>query len=328
MTVLVTGGTGYLGSAVVQALVQKDEPVRCLIRKASPTTHLEGLKVEMAYGDICDARSIARALKGCDRVYHLAALYTNWLRRPGIMYQINEQGTRNVLSACRQAAVGKVVYCSSVAALGAHGQAPADENARFNLMAARDHYYISKFRAEQIALQYAREGLPVVVVNPSVPVGPGDLGPTPSGALIISIIKGKLPAYVDGGINLIDRQDCARAIVAAMEKGRPGEKYILGNRNISVKAYFDLIVEQTGRGKSPFIKMPTWLAVLSGYGYQTLAWLTGKAPITSASWVRIGSHYSWWDSAKARRELNLGQTPIETSIRQAAEWFEQNGYLE
>lgn len=327
MTVLITGGNGYLGSAVVQVLVQGGESVRCLVRKNSPLNNIEGFDVELVHGDICDSRSVEKAVQGCDGVYHLAALYTNWLRRPGRMYQVNEQGTRNILSACGRVAVKKVVYCSSVAALGAHGRTPVDENARFNLTATRDHYYISKFRAEQVALQFAREGLPLVVVNPSNPIGPGDIGPTPTGALIINIIKGKLPAYVDGGINLIDRQDCARAIVAAMEKGRPGHKYILGNRNISIKAYFDLIVEVTGRGKSPFIKMPAWLAVLSGYGDQSLSWLTGRPPLTSASWVRIGSHYSWWDSTKARRELCLGKTPIETSIRQAVDWFDRNGYL-
>lgn len=327
MTVLITGGNGYLGSAVVQALMQGGEPVRCLIREKSSLNNLEGLDVEWVYGDICDSRSVDKALQGCDRVYHLAALYANWLRRPGRMYQVNEQGTRNVLSACGRSAVKKVVYCSSVAALGAHGRTPTDENARFNLAATRDHYYISKFRAEQVVLQFVREGLPVVVVNPSNPIGSGDFGPTPTGALIINIIKGKLPAYVDGGINLIDRQDCARAIVAAMDKGVPGQKYILGNRNISVKDYFDLIVAATGRGKSPFIKIPAWLAVWSGYGYQSLSWLTGRPPITSASWVRIGSHYSWWDSTKARRELDLEQTPLETSIRQAVDWFDRNGYL-
>jgi dihydroflavonol-4-reductase len=165
------------------------------------------------------------------------------------------------------------------------------------------------------------------MVNPSNPIGPRDIGPTPTGALIINIIKKRIPAFVDGGINLIDVTDCARGIVTAMAKGRIGEKYILGNTNISIKAYFDLIVKVAGKGLSPFIRLPSWLAVFSGYGYQMLARITGKPPITSASWVRVGSHYSWWDCTKARVELDLGQRPIEGSIKEAVTWFGTNGYI-
>jgi dihydroflavonol-4-reductase len=248
-------------------------------------------------------------------------------RNPGLMYQVNEEGTRNVLKACAEEGVQKIVYCSSVAALGAHGKVPADETARFNLNSTKDHYYISKYRAEQVALKFVREGLPLVIVNPSGPIGPRDSEPTPTGALIISIIKGKLPGYVDGGINVIDVTDCARGIVAAMEKGQIGEKYILGNRNVSIKEYFDLIVAVAGRGKSPFIRLPEGMAVFSGHIYEMLARLTRRQPLTSASWVRVGSHFSWWDCTKARRQLGLGQRPIEESIAEAVRWFETNGYL-
>lgn len=327
MTTLVTGATGYIGSAVVRALLEKGVAVRCLARQTSNLRNLEGLEVELAIGDICDVASVRRALSDCEKVFHLAALYANWLPNPGRMYQVNEEGTRNVLSVCRELQIKKVVYCSSVAALGAHGKTPADETARFNLNATADHYYISKYRAEQIALKSYREGLPVVIVNPSNPIGPRDLSPTPTGALIINIIKKKLPGYVDGGINLIDLGDCARAIVTAMEKGKPGEKYILANRNVTIKEYFDLIVKVAGRGMSPPIKLPKWLAVFSGYGYAMLSYLTRKPPITSASWVRVGSHYSWWDCKKAREQLDLGQRPIEGSLSDAIEWFQKNNYL-
>jgi dihydroflavonol-4-reductase len=289
--------------------------------------NLDGLRLELSCGDICDIESVRRALNGCDTVYHLAALYANWLPDSGLMYRVNEEGTRNVMTACREAGIQKVVYCSSVAALGAHGKTPADESARFNLNATRDHYYISKYRAEQVALEFARSGLPVVIVNPSNPIGPRDIAPTPTGALIINLLKGKFPGFVDGGINLIDVTDCARGIVAAMEKGQTGQKYILGNLNVSIKEYFDLIVTSAGRGKSPSIRIPTWLAIISGYGYQMLARITGKSPVTSASWARVGSQYSWWDCSKARENLGLGQRPLAESVAEAVEWFEINGYF-
>ena len=327
MTILITGATGYIGSAVVRELLNKGRDVRCLVRETSSVKNLDGLRLELRCGDINDIESLRRAVKGCYTVYHLAALYANWLPDSGLMYRVNEEGTRNVMHACRDAGIDKIVYCSSVAALGAHGKTPADENARFNLNATKDHYYISKHRAEQIVQQFIRKGLPVVIVNPSNPIGPRDIGPTPTGALIINIIKKRLPAYVDGGINLIDVTDCARGIIAAMEKGRVGEKYILGNSNVSIKEYFDLIVKAAGRGHSPSIQLPQWLAVFSGYGYQMLARLNGKPPVTSASWVRVGSHYSWWNCAKARQELALGQRSIEESLAEAVEWFTANGYI-
>ncbi|MEE4261456.1 MAG: NAD-dependent epimerase/dehydratase family protein [Desulfobacteraceae bacterium] len=327
MTVLVTGATGFIGSAVVRELSEKGVKIRCLVRDTSSMKNMDGLYVEIAHGDIRDIDSVQRALKGCDSVYHLAAVYANWLPDPGLMYRVNEEGTRNVLTACRNAGVQKVVYCSSVAALGAHGRTPADESAKFNLNATRDHYYISKYRAEQVALEFARSGVPVVIVNPSNPIGVRDIAPTPTGALIINLLKGKFPGYVDGGINLIDVTDCARAIVAAMEKGQAGKKYILGNRNVSIKEYFDLIVKVAGKGKSPFLRIPTWMAVFSGSGYQILSRITGNPPVTSASWARVGSHYSWWDCTRAREELDLGQRPVEKSIADAIRWFETNGYL-
>ncbi|GAB4347936.1 MAG: NAD-dependent epimerase/dehydratase family protein [Candidatus Abyssubacteria bacterium] len=327
MKVLVTGGSGYIGSAVVRELLEeRKNKVRVLLRKTDDTRNLEGLDVELVYGDITDYHSIVQALDGCDRVFHLAAIYAIWLPEPRQMYWVNVQGTKNVLEACLQKKIKKVVYTSSVAALGAHGKIPANETAQFNLWHTRDHYYISKFRAEQVALDYYRRGLPVVIVNPTNPCGPRDIMPTPNGQLIISIIKGKLPGYVDGGINVSDIGDTAKGHVLAMEKGKPGEKYVLGNTNVSVKEYFDLIAH-LGGGKSPSIRIPKPVAVFSGYLYQLLAEITRKPPVTTAAWVRVGSEYSFWDSTKAVRELGMPQTPIRDSIRSAIDWFRENGYL-
>ena len=327
MTTLVTGATGFIGSSVARELSEKGTRIRCLVRETSSMKNLDGLYIEIAHGDINDIDSVHRAMKDCDSVYHLAAVYASWLPNPGLMYRANEEGTRNVLTACREAGVQKVVYCSSVAALGAHGKIPADESAQFNLNSTKDHYFISKYRAEQVALEFARTGLPVVIVNPSSPIGVRDIAPTPTGALIINLLKGKFPGYVNGGINLIDVTDCARGIVAAMEKGQAGQKYILGHRNVSIKEYFDLIVKVAGKGKSPSLRIPSQMAVFSGWGYQILSRITGKPPVTSASWARVGSHYSWWDCTKAREELDLGQRPLEESIADAIKWFETNGYL-
>lgn len=327
MKVLVTGGSGYIGSAVVKELLETKEKVKVLVRETDNLRNLERLDVELVYGDITDFHSIAGALQGCDRVFHLAAIYAIWLPDPKMMYRVNVQGTKNVLEACLQKKIKKVVYTSSVAALGAHGKdRPANESVQFNLWHTKDNYYISKYRAEQLALDYFRRGLPVVIVNPTNPCGAHDIMPTPNGQLIINIIKGKLPGYVDGGINVSDIGDTAKGHVLAMEKGRAGEKYVLGNTNVSVKEYFDLIA-QLGGGKAPSIKIPKSVAVISGYLYQLLAEVTRKPPVTTAAWVRVGSEYSYWDSSKAIKELGMPQTPVRESIRNAIDWFKENDYL-
>lgn len=327
MKILVTGGSGYIGSAVVRELLNGVDKVKILVRETDDLRNLEELDVELVYGDITDFHSVKEALKGCDRVFHLAAIYAIWLPDPKMMYWVNVQGTKNVLEACLQKKIKKVVYTSSVAALGAHGkESPADESAQFNLWHTKDHYYISKFRAEQAALDYFRRGLPVVIVNPTNPCGPRDVMPTPNGQLIINIIKGKLPGYVDGGINVSDIGDTAKGHALAMEKGTPGEKYVLGATNVSVKEYFDTIA-RIGGGKSPSIKIPKAAAVASGYLYQLLAEITRKPPVTTAAWVRVGSEYSFWDSSKAVNELGMPQTPIHESIQNAIDWFKENGYL-
>ncbi len=327
MTILVTGATGFIGAAVVRTLLDDGLTVRCLVRTNSDRSNLAGLALEYAEGDVTDLDSIRRALPGCDQVIHMAAIYAIWMKDPNLMYRVNVNGTHKVLTACREASIEKVVYVSSTAALGAHGKTPANECAEFNMARTGDHYFISKYQSEQLVLDFAARGLPVTIVNPSVPLGPRDIKPTPSGALIINVMKGLLPGYIDGGLNLIDVRDCARGIVNALSRGKRGEKYVLGNRNVSMKEFFDLIVKVAGSGKAPAIRFPVFMAVQSGYAYELLARITGKPPINTAAWVRVGSHYSWWDSSRAVRELGLPQTPVEESIAQAISWFREQAYL-
>jgi dihydroflavonol-4-reductase len=332
MKTLVTGGSGFIGSAVVLELLRRGEPLRALVRSKEHPGNLAGLPVpargdvELVEGDLLDNDSLRRALEGRDRVYHLAAVYANWLPDRSVILRANVEGTRNLLQACLERKVERVVYTSSVAALGAHGKTPAPESAQFNLYDTGDVYHISKYQSEQAALEFAAKGLPVVIVNPSNPIGPRDIKPTPTGALIINVLKGKLPGYVDGGINVVDVEDVAVGHIQAMEKGRVGEKYILGNTNLSVREYFQLIAE-VGGGRAPSIKIPLPVAVATAYLYEAVAAVTQKPPVTTVGWVKVGSHYSFWDVSKAVRELGLPQTPVRESMKKAIDWFRENRYL-
>jgi dihydroflavonol-4-reductase len=307
-------------------LLKRGQPMRALVRSKGQPGNLAGLPVELVEGDLLDADSLRRALNGCDRVYHLAAVYANWLPDRRVILRANVDGTRNLLQACLERKVERIVYTSSVAALGAHGKTPADESAQFNLADTGDVYHLSKVQAEQLALEYAGKGLPVVILNPSNPIGPRDWKPTPTGALILSVLGGKLPGYVEGGINVVDVEDVAVAHVTAMEKGRPGEKYVLGNANLSIRDYFRLIAE-AGGGKAPAMRIPLPFAIATAYLYEGVAAITSKPPLTTPGWVKVGSHYSFWDSSKAVRELGLPQTPIRASLNKAIAWFREKGYL-
>ena len=326
MKTLVTGGSGFIGSAVVRALLQEGQAVRALVRAPDRPGNLAGLDIEFVEGDVLDRPSLDRALRGCQRVYHLAAVYANWLPDRSLIRRVNVEGTRNLLQACLDQNVERVVYTSSTAALGAHGKTPADETAQFNLAATGDAYYLSKHEAEQVTLEFAARHLPVVIVNPTNPIGPYDGKPTPTGRLIVDVLKGRLPGYVEGGLNLIDVEDVAAGHLSAMEKGRPGEKYILGNTNISIREYFQLIAN-TGGGKAPTLKIPLPLAIATAYLYEATAAVSHRLPVTTVGWVKVGSHYSFWDSAKAIRELGLPQTPVRASLQKAISWFRDKGYL-
>ena len=325
MKTLVTGGSGFVGSAVILELLKRGENVRALVRSRAHPGNLADIDVELVEGDLLDGDSLKRAAQGCDKVYHVAAVYANWLVDMSEMGRANIQGTRNMLQACYDCGA-RVVYTSSVAALGAHGKSTANESAQFNMASTGDPYYLSKYQAEQVAVEFAAKGLPIVIVNPSGPLGPRDIKPTPTGQLILDVLKNRLPGYVDGGLNFIDVDDLAVGHVLAMEKGKSGERYVMGNANLSLKEYFQLIAE-IGGGRAPVLQIPAPFAIATAYLYEAIAAITKKPPLTTVSWVKVGSHYSFWDSSKAIRELGLPQRPIRESLRCEIEWFRQKGYL-
>jgi len=324
---LVTGGSGFVGSHVVRALLAKGRTVRCLVRAGSRRDNLEGLPVEIAVGDLTDPASLARALSGVHALYHVAADYRLWAKDPQELYRANAGGTESILAAAAEAGVAKVVYTSSVAALGLNDEGtPGNETTPVARERIIGHYKKSKYDAEQVAVAWARRGLPVVIVNPSTPIGERDIKPTPTGKLIVDFLNRKLPAYVDTGLNLVDVRDVAAGHLAAAEKGRAGERYILGNRDMTLKEILDTLARLTGL-PAPGLRLPHWIP-LSVAAVST-AWvgLTGRAPAISLESVRMSTHRMFFDPAKAVRELGLPQTPVEEPLARAIAWFREKGYV-
>jgi dihydroflavonol-4-reductase len=328
MHVLVTGATGFVGSAVARALVRADHEVRIIARPESDLRQLRDLPVEICMGDVRDIDSLRRAIRGCARVYHVAALYKLWVRHAHEMYASNVTGTENVLKAALEQQVEKLVYTSSVATLGLprDGGAGTEETA-VSLAHMIGHYKRSKFLAEQVVLRYARDGLPVVIVNPSTPVGVGDLKPTPTGKMIVDFLNGNMPAYVDTGLNIIDVEDVAQGHLLAADKGRVGEKYILGYENLTLQQILTLLAELANR-RAPRWKIPYVAALGVAYADAALARLIpGREPFAPPVGVKLSRKKMFFDSSKAVRELDLPQTPVREALRKAVEWFEANGYV-
>ena len=326
MKKFVTGATGFIGSAVVRELLKDGEEVKILLRKTSDTRNVDHLDVERAYGDIRDGDGMKKALQGCDTLYFIAAFFAHWTPDKSLPYQVNVEGTKASLQAALDAGIQKVVYTSTNNTLGAHGAIPVDESAEFNHWKTRDHYSISKYLAEIEARKFFERGLPVVIVNPTLVIGTNDLKPTPSGQMIMDVARGKMPGYIEGGTNVIDVEDVAHGHLLAAEKGRPGERYLFGNQNISVSDYFQLIAEIAGV-KPPTLKIPYPLAVALGTAFELAASLNKKPPVVTASEVRIGKKQEYYDCSKAVKELGLPQTPIHFSIEKAIHWFRENSYL-
>ncbi|MBN1534067.1 MAG: NAD-dependent epimerase/dehydratase family protein [Spirochaetes bacterium] len=326
MKKLVTGATGFMGSSIVRELLKDGEEVKVLVRETSDTGNIDGLEVERAYGDIRDGDSMKKALAGCDTLYYTAAYFSHWTPDTKLPYQVNVEGTKTSMRAALDSGVEKVVYTSTNNTLGAHGKIPANETAEFNHWKTGDHYSMSKYLGEVEAKKFVSLGLPIVIVNPTLVIGVRDIKPTPSGQMIIDIATGQMPGYIEGGTNVIDVEDVARGHVLAAKKGRIGERYILGNENLTVSQYFGLIAEVAGV-RPPRIKIPYRLAVAMGYLFQLGASITGKPPVVTASEVRIGRLQEWYDCSKAVRELGLPQTPVRKAVEKALEWFREHGYL-
>ncbi len=328
MPTFLTGATGFLGSHVARVLSEQGANLRLLVRPTSNLKNLEGLKAETATGDLRDPASLEKAMSGCDTVFHVAADYRLWLRDPNEMYRSNVEGTRAILEAACKNGVENVVYTSSVATIGfTRNGRPADEDSPVSLADMIGHYKRSKFMAEQIALQAGRSGLRVVTVNPTTPIGEQDVKPTPTGRIVVDFLKGKFPAYVDTGLNLVDVRECARGHVAALEKGKSGERYILGGENLTLKQILDKLGKISGL-PSPKIKLPYFVAYIAGAVDQTITGsLLGREPRATIETVRMGKKKMWASSDKAERELGWKIVPAEDALRRAVKWFQENGYV-
>ncbi|HXV68109.1 MAG TPA: hopanoid-associated sugar epimerase [Nitrospira sp.] len=321
-----TGATGFVGAAVVRVLIKAGMDVRVLARRDSDFTNLQPFKIDGAYGDLRDKESLRNALAGCQQLYHVAAHYALWARDPSIFYEVNVQGTKNLMEAARDTGTERIVYCSTIGAIGLPADGgPGTEDTPISLSQMAGHYKRSKFLAEQEVLRLANEGLPVVIVNPSAPVGEGDVKPTPTGQVIVDFMKDRMPAYIETGMNLVDVDDVAAGHLLAMQKGRIGERYILGCKNLMLHEVFEILSRLTGI-KAPTLKLPRLAVLPLAHLNQWFANLTGRPPRIPLEGVRMAKYKMHYDCSKAIRELGIPQTPPEVALEKAVRWFRDHGY--
>jgi dihydroflavonol-4-reductase len=327
MRTFLTGATGFLGSHVARALSEQGADLRLLVRPTSDLRNLEGLKAETATGDLRTPASIEKAMSGCDTVFHVAADYRLWVRDPNEMYRANVEGTRAILEAARKNGVKSVVHTSSVGTVGFSSNGhPADEDSPVSLADMIGPYKRSKFMAEQLALDAGRSGMRVVVVNPTTPIGEQDVKPTPTGRIVVDFLKRKFPAYVETGLNLVDAAECARGHVAALERGKSGERYILGGENLTLKQILDKLRDITGL-PSPKIKLPYFFAYATGMVDEAInGRLLKREPRATVDTVRMGKKKMFASSDKAERELGWKIVPVDAALARAVKWFQANGY--
>jgi dihydroflavonol-4-reductase len=328
MTTLVTGATGFVGSHVARQLVAAGHSVRVLLRRTSRAQALDGLAVERVEGDLRDLLSLDRAMRGVRRVFHVAADYRLWAEDPGEIYETNVVGTRRLFEVAAQAGVGRVVYTSTVATIAVphRGSALPNEEKHATLEQMIGHYKRSKFLAELEAVKAAAAGVPVVIVNPTAPVGPGDWKPTPTGRIIVDFLNGKMPAYVDTGLNVVAVEDVAAGHLLAAEKGRIGERYILGARNMTLKQILGELAAISGR-PAPRLRLPHAVALAAGYADEWLSRLTGREPQIPVEGVKMSRHRMFVESDKAERELGYRPGSVEAALERAVRWYAEHGYI-
>jgi dihydroflavonol-4-reductase len=330
MLAFVSGATGFLGSHVARVLVEQGAELRLLVRPTSDLRNIADLRADRVVGDLRDPASIEKAVSGCDVAFHVAADYRLWVRDSGAMYRSNVEGTRSLLESARKQHVKRIVYTSSVATMGfgsgSNKGKVADEESPVTLADMIGHYKRSKFMAEQVAVDAARSGVDVVIVNPTTPIGERDIKPTPTGRIVVDFLKRKFPAYVETGLNLVDATECARGHVQALEKGRTGERYILGGENLTLKQILDRLAAITGL-PSPTVKLPYFFAFAAGVVDEMVTGrLLGREPRATIDAARMGRKMMFVSSAKAERELGWRTVPVDGALRRSVEWFRANGY--
>lgn len=326
--VLVTGASGFVGSAVAHALVRAGFSVRGLVRPTSSRSNFEGLDIELAIGDIRDSESVGRAMSGVRFLYHVAADYRLWARDPEEIVRTNREGTRNLMQAALREGVERVVYTSSVATLAvAANGTPADESCRLPIEAAIGAYKRSKVAAEEIVTaMISRDGLPAIIVHPSTPVGPRDMRPTPTGRIIVEAAAGRMPGYVDTGLNVVHVDDVAAGHLAALQHGKIGEHYILGGQNVGFASMLAEIANLSGR-KPPRLRLPRAALYPLAFLAEAKAQLTRCEPFLTRDGLRMSKHRMFFSSAKAQRELGYCARPYQEGLADALTWFRQRGYL-
>jgi dihydroflavonol-4-reductase len=315
--VLVTGASGFLGWHVARVLGERAYSVRALVR---PGSRVDGLDVETIKGDLRDASSLERAVSGCGLLFHVAADYRLWAKDPQDLYRSNVDGTRNLLEAAKRAGVERVVYTSTVGCIGVPRDGIGDETSPVALDDMAGHYKRSKFLAEQVALEFARGGLPVVIVNPTAPIGDHDVKPTPTGKIVVDFLNGDMPAFIDTGLNVVDVRDAAEGHVLASERGRDGERYILGSENLTLAQILQKLAKITGR-KAPTMQLPYAVAWSAGACSTAWAGITGRPPRVPLEGVRMARKKMWVTCEKAQRELDFHPGPADQALARAVEWF-------
>jgi dihydroflavonol-4-reductase len=342
MRAFVTGATGFLGSHVARVLAEQGADLRLLVRPTSDLRNIADLRAERVTGDLRDPASIEKALSGCEVVFHVAADYRLWVRDPDEMYRSNVEGTRALLEAARKQKVRRIVYTSSVATMGFSATAGSkdghattghlknghltDERSPVSLADMIGHYKRSKFMAEEVAVQAAKSGVDVVIVNPTTPIGERDIKPTPTGRIVVDFLKRKFPAYVETGLNLVDATECARGHLQALEKGKAGERYILGGENLTLKQILDRLAAITNL-PSPTVKLPYFFALVAGVVDEVITGhVRGREPRATIDAVRMGRKLMFVSSAKAERELGWRTLPVDAALQRSVDWFKANAY--